>query len=223
MYIIDIEGTDGSGKATQTKLLFDYLVETGYRCKILSFPNYDSLSSGPVKMYLAGELGENEDISGYQASVLFAADRLATIKKEKLTDFDFVLMDRYTYSNMIHQSTRFKTKIELDRFLDWVSEFEFGLLSLPKPDLTLFLDVPAEISFELAKGRDRLKNQQTKDILEQNFSHIKLAHDRAEYVAKKFNWETIDCTKNHEIKSIDEIHNEIIERLKSILNKNFGF
>ncbi len=219
MFIIDIEGTDGSGKATQTKLLYEYLVGLGKKTKILSFPNYDSPSSAPVKMYLSGELGENKDISGYQASTLFAVDRLITIKKENLLDYDFVLMDRYTYSNMIHQSTRFEKKCELNKFLKWVNDFEFKLLKLPKPDLTLFLDVPTEISFALARDRGELKNQQKKDILEQDINHLKHAHDRAEYVAKKFKWVKLDCTAAGKIKSIDEIHNSIVEALKPILTK----
>ncbi|MCQ2564900.1 MAG: thymidylate kinase, partial [Clostridia bacterium] len=66
--IIDIEGTDGSGKATQTKMLFDYLTTKGKKCKIISFPNYESASSGPVKMYLNGDLGVNNSLTGYHTS-----------------------------------------------------------------------------------------------------------------------------------------------------------
>ena len=146
-------------------------------------------------------------------------DRLITIKQEHLSGYDFVLMDRYTYSNMIHQSTRFQNKRELNKFLKWVNDFEFGLLKLPKPNLTLFLDVPAEISFELAHDRAELKNQQKKDILEQDINHLKNAHDKAEYVAKKFKWIRLDCTKNNKIKSIDEIHNAVVEVVKPILLK----
>lgn len=215
MFIIDVEGTDGSGKATQTKLLYNNLTEMGYRCKILSFPNYDSPSSAPVKMYLGGELGENVDVSAYQASVLFAVDRFITINQAALDDFDFVILDRYTYSNMVHQSTKFKTAQEMEKFLQWVENFEFGLLNLPKPNLVLFLDVPVEVSFRLAHERASLKNGQKTDILENDFSHLKSAYNNAKYIAKKFNWQTIDCEDKGKIKSIEEISNLVLTAVEN--------
>jgi len=156
--IIDIEGTDGCGKKTQTDLLFNFLINKGYKVRKISFPNYESNSSALVKMYLNGEFGSNDNLNGYQASVFYAVDRLATMKNINVDDYDFVLFDRYVPSNMIHQSTRIKEQLELDKFLDWVVDFEFGKLKLPKPDKTLFLDVPIEISMKLARERAELKN-----------------------------------------------------------------
>ena len=143
--IVNIEGTDGCGKKTQTDLLFNYLKEKGYKVKKISFPNYDSESSSLVKMYLRGDFGENNNLNGYQASMFYAVDRLATMININVEDYDFVLFDRYVPSNMIHQSTRIKDQDELDRFLDWVVDLEFEKLNLPKPDKTLFLDVPSPI------------------------------------------------------------------------------
>ena len=116
--IIDIEGTDGCGKKTQTDLLFKFLTEQGYKVRKISFPNYDSESSALVKMYLRGEFGESaNDVNGYQASALYAVDRFATMSKINVNDYDFILFDRYVPSNMIHQSTRIKDQQELDDFL----------------------------------------------------------------------------------------------------------
>lgn len=212
--IIDIEGTDGSGKKTQTDLLFKFLESKGYKVIKISFPNYESNSSALVKMFLSGEFGESADnINGYQASVLYAVDRYATMTKIDVNDYDFVLFDRYVPSNMIHQSTRINNKQELDEFLEWITDFEYGKLKLPKPDKVLFLDVPIEISFELAKKREALKNGCDKDILERDEEHLKKAYQRAKYVAEKFDWTVIDCVKDSNIKSIDEIHQDILTKI----------
>ena len=147
--IIVIEGTDGSGKATQANLLCEFLKSKGENCILQSFPNYDSPSSGPVKMYLSGELSENaNEVSAYQSSVLFAVDRLCTMQKLKihLDEGGIVVMDRYVQSNMTHQAGKIQDGKERDKFLDWLSDFEFGLLDLPKPDFVMFLDVPVEVS-----------------------------------------------------------------------------
>lgn len=203
--LIDIEGTDGSGKATQTKILYDYLVEKGYKCKLISFPNYDSRSSEPVKMYLNGELGENRDLNGYQASVLYAVDRMITMHDIDCSKYDYVLFDRYTPSNMIHQSTRIQDRVELDEFLDWVADFEYGKLNLPKPDVSIFLDVPIDLSIKMARERMSLKNGEKKDILEGDEEHLVSAYYNAKYVAKKFDWIRIECARDGEVLPIDEI------------------
>ncbi len=214
MRFIDIEGTDGCGKATQTKLLYEYLMSKGYSCKIVSFPNYSSRSSEPVKMYLSGELGADAScLDGYQTSAIFAVDRLCTMHKEDFTGIDYVLFDRYTPSNMIHQSTRIEDMAELDRFLDWLEDFEYNNLKLPRPDKILFLDVPPEISIKLAHERETLKNGETVDILEADNSHLYKAYDRAKFVSHKYNWLHIDCTEVGRLKSIDEIHKEILKQL----------
>ena len=212
--IIDIEGTDGCGKKTQTDLLFKFLTEKGYKVRKISFPNYESNSSTLVKMYLSGEFGENaNDINGYQASTLYAVDRFATMSKINIANYDFILFDRYVPSNMIHQSTRIKDQQELDAFLDWIEDFEYGKLNLPKPDKTLFLDVPIEISMKLARAREELKNGESKDIHERDDNHLINAYEKAKYVAKKFDWLVIDCSNGESIKTIDEIHQDILTKL----------
>lgn len=212
--IIVIEGTDGSGKATQAKLLFEFLKAKGEKAILQSFPNYESPSSGPVKLYLNGELGEHaNDFTAYQSSVLFAVDRLCTM--QKLNDFlengGIVVLDRYVQSNMTHQAGKIANEKDRDAFLNWLNEFEFETLKLPKPDVVLFLDVPVEVSKCLANERKNLKAGTKKDIHENDKNHLENAYNAGKYVAKKFGWHVIPCTENGEIKSINEIH-ELIKK-----------
>lgn len=212
--IIAIEGTDGCGKKTQTDLLYNFLTNKGFKVKKISFPNYESESSALVKMYLRGDFGESfNDINVYQASTFYAVDRLATMLNVDVNQYDFVLFDRYVPSNMIHQSTRISDLKELDFYLNWLEDFEYGKLKLPKPDKVLFLDVPIDISMKLARQREDLKNGQKQDIQEKDDNHLKNAYDRGKYVAEKFDWLVVDCSKGENIKSIDEIHKDILTKL----------
>ena len=97
--------------------------------------------------------------------------------------------------------------------MDWLEDFEYNKLNLPKPDKILFLDMPVEFSMQLAKSRPELKNGQTKDILEEDAEHLFKAYGRAQYVAKKFDWITISCVKDNNIKTIEEIHKDILTKL----------
>lgn len=212
--LINIEGTDGCGKKTQVELLYNYLKDKGYKVLKLSFPNYESESSALVKMYLRGDFGESvNDVNAYQASILFSVDRLATMLKIDVDKYDYILFDRYVPSNMIHQSTRIENLDELDDYLKWLEDLEYGKLKLPKPDNVLFLDVPVEISMKLARSRNELKNGQEKDIQEKDDEHLIKAYNRGKYVAKKFGWEIINCEKDGNIKTIDEIHKDILTKL----------
>ncbi len=217
--IINIEGTDGCGKATQTKKLYNYLTDMGYKCLSLSFPNYASPGCEPVKMFLSGKF-ENNNLSPYQINSFFAIDRLTTICNYNLQDYDFVLMDRYTPSSMIHQSASIEFKEDIDAFLNWVEFYEYSVLKLPKPDIVIFLDVPVEISSRLANERADLKNKasNSQDILEKDFNHLKHAYERAKYIAKKLKWQTINCTENGQLKSIDEIHSLVVDKLNANIN-----
>ncbi len=221
--IIEIEGTDGSGKQTQTAKLYERLKkELDREILIQDFPNYDSESSGPVKMYLHGELGENAKlISPYQASALFAVDRYCTCYKEdgfysKYKDGAIVLLDRYVGSNMIHQTGKIESKEEKDKFIDWVTDHEYNFLKLPKPDIVIFLDMPIECNLKLMEGRALKVGK--KDIHEQDKTHLENAYKAGKYVANKNNWKIIKCAENVDnIKSIDEIHEEIFNIVKKYL------
>lgn len=218
-FIINIEGTDGSGKKTQSDKLSQALKDLGYDVLEESFPNYESQSSGPVKMYLGGELGDKVDCLNYnQASVLFAVDRLCTMKT---LDYDnkILVLDRYTPSNMIHQCCKIKSVEKQLEFLDWIDDFEFNFLQLPRPNLILFLDMPTEKSLELAHQRKDLKAGTKKDIHEQDEEYMKRAYQTGKSVALKFGWSIINCVdENNNVKSIDDIHKEILNCVLEKLN-----
>ena len=116
-------------------------------------------------------------------------------------------LQQYYYTDVLK---RFEV---VDEFLDWVNDLEFGKLKLPKPDKTLFLDVPIEISMKLARAREVLKNGESKDILERDDNHLINAYEKAKYVAKKYDWVVVDCAKGESIKTIDEIHQDILTKL----------
>ena len=211
-FIINIEGTDGCGKKTQADMLTDKLKTLGFDVMEKSFPNYDSKSSGPVKMYLGGDLGENVNCLNYnQASVLFAVDRLCTMKTLDCEN-KVVVLDRYTPSNMIHQCCKIKNVEEQIKFLDWIDDFEFNFLQLPRPNLIIFLDMPVEKSLELAHQRKDLKAGTKKDIHEQDPEYMKRAYQTGKSIALKFGWTVINCVdEKNKIKTKEQIHQEILD------------
>ena len=216
-YIIVITGTDGCGKQTQTEKLFTRLKAEGYNIIKQDFPNYSSNSCAPVKMYLSGEFGESDmSLDAYQASSLFSIDRLCTYNKTLRDHYEqggIIIFDRYVESNMLHQAGKIADLDERDQFLDWLDDFEFGKLKLPRADKIIFLDVPVDVSLAMARARETLKNQSEKDIHENNTEHMYKAYESGKYVCDKYSWETIDCVKHGEMRTIDDIAEEIYNRV----------
>ena len=214
-----IDGTDGSGKQTQFQKLQESLTKDGIDYKVVSFPNYDSPSSSLVKMYLSGEFGENaKEISPYIASTFYAADRYATFQKgykKYYEDGGIILADRYTTGNMIHQAGKIKDEEEREKFLNWLWNFEFNLYGLPVPSEVFFLNMPIENAVDLIKNREnKFTHQDKKDIHERDINHLKDAYEAACDVSKKYNWYEIKCVKNNEIRTIEDIHQEIYKEVK---------
>ena len=214
-----IDGTDGSGKQTQFQKLQESLTKDGIDYKVVSFPNYDSPSSSLVKMYLSGEFGENaKEISPYIASTFYAADRYATFQtgyKKYYEDGGIILADRYTTGNMIHQAGKIKDEEEREKFLNWLWDFEFNLYGLPVPSEVFFLNMPIENAVDLIQNREnKFTHQDKKDIHERDINHLKDAYEAACDVSKKYNWYEIKCVKNNEIRTIEDIHQEIYNEVK---------
>ena len=214
-----IDGTDGSGKQTQFQKLQESLTKDGIDYKVVSFPNYDSPSSSLVKMYLSGEFGENaKEISPYIASTFYAADRYATFQtgyKKYYEDGGIILADRYTTANMVHQAGKIKDEKEREKFLNWLWAFEFNLYDLPVPSEVFFLNMPIENAVDLIKNREnKFTHQDKKDIHERDVNHLKDAYEAACDVSKKYNWYEIKCVKNNEIRTIEDIHQEIYNEVK---------
>lgn len=214
-----IDGTDGSGKQTQFEKLKESLTKDKIEYKIVSFPNYESPSSSLVKMYLSGEFGmDAKTISPYIASTFYAADRYATFKTNYQDYYEkggIILADRYTTANMVHQAGKIKNKEERKKFLDWLWDFEFNLYGLPVPTEVFFLNMPVEKSVELIKNREnKFTHDNKKDIHESDQNHLKDAHEAACEVAKEYKWYEVNCVKNNEIRSIEEIHAEIYKEVR---------
>lgn len=211
-FIINIEGTDGCGKHTQTIKLVEALKNKGFDVLEQAFPNYESNSSAPVKMYLAGEFGDTAScMDAYQASTIYAVDRLCTMKKLDLNN-KVVVLDRYTNSNLIYQNTKILDKVEREKFESWLLDFEFKKLKLPKPNLVIFLNMPVEKSIELSHARAELKCGEQKDILEADDEYMRHCYAVGVETAKKYGWEIVSCVDiNGNIKNIEQIHSEILE------------
>ncbi len=216
--LIVIEGVDASGKATQTRLLSERLARAGKKVHTVTFPDYESDSSAPVKMYLSGELGETADsVNPYAASALFAVDRFCSYRtswKKYLDEGDIVIADRYVTSNFIHQASKISDISEKERFLSFQADFEYKKLGLPEPDAVIFLDVPPDISLALMKEREnKFTHGEIKDIHERDPEYIKKSYENARFVADRFGFKKIDCTRDGKLKSIEEISDEIMKAL----------
>lgn len=220
--LIVIEGVDSSGKATQTDLLYNRLCKESECVHKLSFPNYESDSSSVVKMYLNGDFGTNANsVSGYAASTFFAVDRYASVNGQWHDIFfgdGIVIADRYVTSNMVHQASKISNVSEKNEFLDWLYDFEYVKLGLPKPDLVIFLDMPVKYAQELMKNRKNKINQSdVKDIHESDTEYLNNSYNNAVGVAKKYDWYSISCVKDGKIRTIDDISQEIYDKVKSVL------
>ena len=214
--LIVIEGLDGSGKNTQTKLLLKYLNTAGIKNRYITFPNYESPSSSLIKMYLNSEFGcEPNSVNAYAASSFYAVDRFASFKKfwEKEYKEDYIILcDRYTTSNAIYQMCKLPES-KWDEYLEWLSDYEYVKLELPKPDKIIYLSVPIEISQSLLTKR-YMGNETQKDIHESNLNFLKNCKKAAEYVAKTQNWKKIECAENGIMRSVESIHQDVVNLLK---------
>ena len=214
--IIIESGSDASGKATQTKRLFERLSEENSNIRKVEYPNYDSESSALVKMYLRGDFGNNaSDVDPYISSTFFAADRYASFKtewEEFYNNGGIVIADRYTTSNMVHQASKMDEK-DRDKYLDWLVDYEFNLYKIPEPDCVIFLDVPIEFS-QKENRKNKITGEDKKDIHESDIEYLTKSYNNALYIANKYNWKKINCVKDGTLRSIDDIHDEIYNIVK---------
>ena len=220
-----IDGTDGSGKQTQLQKLEERLTKEKIEYKTVSFPNYDSPSSSLVKMYLSGEFGEDpKKISPYIASTFYAADRYATFQKgykEYYEKGGIILADRYTTANMVHQAGKIKDKEERKKFLDWLWDFEFHLYGLPVPTKAFFLNMPPDYAFKLMENRkNKFTKEEKKDIHERNKEHIMESYQAACELIEPYKWYEVKCVKDNQIRTVEDIHEEIYREVKRYIGSN---
>ena len=222
-YLFAIDGTDGSGKQTQFEKLCERLKENNIDFRTVSFPNYDSPSSSLVKMYLSGEFGKNaKDVNAYIASTFYAADRYATFKTQGYEEYynngGIILADRYTTANMVHQAGKISDPEERQKFLDWLWDFEFNLYKLPIPTKVFFLNMPTDYATKLIADREnKFTHQAQKDIHERDKSHLLDSYNAACDLVPKYDWYEVKCVKNNEIRTIEDIHEEIFEEFSKYI------
>ena len=218
---IVIEGTDCSGKETQSKLLVEKLTNMGYKAIRLTFPKYDS----PTGKIVGGPyLGKKEicdcwfpegavNLDPKVACLYYAADRKYNEKEiQKYLDDDyFVICDRYVSSNMAHQGSKIKNDEDRFHMYEWIDKLEFWLLNLPKPDKTIFLHVPYTYALELKKNRESLDQHETSE------EHLKNSEVAYIELSEMYNWKHINCIKDNKIRTIESINEEILSCLKEYL------
>lgn len=210
--LIVIEGLDGSGKATQAKLLASALAEQGRNVKEITFPDYENDSSALVRMYLKGEFGSKpDDVNAYAASAFYAVDRYASYKKnwgELYEQGGIIVADRYATSNGIHQCSKLDESL-WDEYLQWLDDFEYKKLGIPAPDTVIYLKADTAVSQKLMTGRYN-GDESKKDIHEGDIEYLKRSQKAAVYCADKLGWKTVECVKDGKMRSIDDIHAEIM-------------
>lgn len=223
--LIVLEGSDGSGKTTQFNLLLERLKATGYDVAVYDFPRYEKSSSYFVKQYLNGKYGPAENISPYTASLFYALDRYEAGRdiKKSLSEGKLVLINRYVGSNMAHQGSKFEDPVEQRGFFVWEDNLEFHLLKVPRPDINIFLRVPAELSYELISQKaQRDYTNNIRDEHEANLKHLKKTVSTYDLLCQLFpkDFVAIECTKAEKLMSVPEISNLIWDKLKPLLPVN---
>lgn len=217
--LIVFEGTDGSGKATQARMMAQRLKSENIAFHEIDFPRYGNPFAEPARLYLQGVLGSKPgDVSAYAASVLYAVDRFASYKEDWGKFYEeggVILANRYTTSNAVHQASKLPDE-ERMTFLDWLSDLEYDKLQLPVPDLVVYLDLPTDISEQMMRRREAATGT-TADIHEQDAAYLRRCRDNARQVANICRWRIIDCARNGEIRTIDDIHAEAWELVREIL------
>lgn len=235
--VIVIEGTDGSGKRTQSELLLNRLTEMGIKASLYSFPNYESIQGQLVKRYLNGEF-KGQPIQEFSTEVtrnalLYTTDRLVTCMEkgpdgrsilEKYNDGEVIIFDRYTQSNFIHQGCNIDDQDQLEGFIDYFTELEYNLLGLPKPDVVIYLKVTPEMCMKNIEKRGNEKD------IHENIESLRKANKHVEYLIDWLGWEAIWCSECmsslttgvtvERMRPIETIHSEVFEIVEKVLHEN---
>lgn len=217
--LIVIEGTDGSGKSTQFRLLTDRLEAEQVKFQKLVFPQYSEPSSALIRMYLGGEFGKSpSDVNAYAASAFYSVDRYASYRKVWGKWYEaggLVVSDRYTTSNAVHQASK-EPEDKREDFLNWLYDFEYDKLGLPRPDLVIYLDVPTDFTEKMLRHRETETHTQA-DIHEQDTQYLATCRRMGRAAAEHYGWTVIRCVRDGAMRSMEDIHEEIYRHVAACL------
>ena len=219
--LIVIEGTDGSGKTVQWKMLGQHLKDKGHHIKFVDFPQYSKASAGPLNSYLRDIYGKATDFPPHPSSSFYMIDRIDLTyhkdgnMREWLSEGKIVLANRYTASSGGHQGGKIKDEKELIEFLRWLFLTEYHYFGIPKPDLNVFLNVPFDVSKDLRAKR----NASFSDAHESNEQHLINAERAYQIMVREFpeDFVEITCVKNGELLSPEEIHEKVVKAVSEKL------
>lgn len=219
--LIVFEGTDGAGKATQTGLLARRLEEEGVSFRTLDFPRYGNPFALPAELYLRGRLGNRPgDVGAYGASTLYAVDRYASYLEDWGGFYEeggLLLANRYTTSNAVHQAAKLPPE-ERRAYLDWLFDFEYNRLALPRPDLVAYLDLPAELSARMLRKRREAAHARA-DIHERDGAYLRRCRDCARDLAGELGWRLVDCSRDGAVRTPEDIHRELWELVRPLAGR----
>lgn len=214
---IVLDGNDGSGKATQAKLLKERLAQEGIISEMMDFPGYERNFFGAfVGECLAGQHGDFLHMDPKIASTLYALDRLESSGQMRaaIAEGTVVIADRFASSNQIHQGGKIADEKERQAFLAWLDEMEHGVLNIPRPDLIIYLRVPVDTSLELLQKKRTAKNQfltaSARDTVEEDRTYLERSHTTANWLAAhQENWRVIDCAGQGGMRSVEDIQRDV--------------
>lgn len=222
---IVIDGTDGSGKATQTQLLIDELKLGGYNVEMADFPQYGQKSAGLVEDYLNGKYGH---VSPQAASIFYAVDRFdASFKiKQWLEEGKIVVVNRYVTANAGHQGGKIEDNIDRMKFFRWLDNLEYTIFNIPKPDLNIILHMPAEMAQKLVDKKSvavrKYANGKKRDLHEADLKHLQNAEKVYIEISKLFpNTKLVECVNNGQLLTPPDVHNKVWELVRRIALKDF--
>ncbi len=212
--LIVFEGADGAGKTTQAKLLTDFLKKKNIQAVLTSFPRYDSAWGKMITRYLGGEFGTVNQVNPYLASMLYAGDRLYASGELKkwLRDGKTVICDRYVASNIAHQAAKISGKEEKKKYIDWLENLEFAENGIPMPDLVFLLTISNSVAQKFMARRVR-------DIHEVDTKYQEtVAKEYGHYAKGKKNWIVVSNMRGSKLRSVEEVHSEVVKRLNEIVD-----
>ena len=215
---IVIDGTDGSGKTTQTRLLIKRLEKAGRKVKFEDFPQYGKKSSGPAEDYLSGAYGTAEALGAYIPSIFFAVDRFAASARirKHIKDGYVVISNRYVTSNMAHQGGKIKNSNEREKYFKWLDELEYNFFKIPKPDFQIILHLPSDVSQRLVKSRGPkyFIGFKKRDIHETSLEHLQSAEKVYLRIAKKFRFPVVEGVARGTLMSPEQINDKVYQIVK---------